>query len=162
MLEFILIIAILAISGLLFGKADTKREILNQVGLDYSPSKYESVKEKEFKKYCIKAMYNAIEKYDCRGTDEISFLRDLAGTLKTGVYEEGNNLAYLMVKKHYIRHAYNVVEKRIREILSEDATPLIRECVFSNKSDLKRYIEILWNKYQYPWPEDWQQQDGGI
>ena len=45
MVEFIIMIAIVVICGLLFGKADTKKELLNQVGLDFSERSYENKKK---------------------------------------------------------------------------------------------------------------------
>ena len=56
MVEFIIMIAIVVICGLLFGKADTKKELLNQVGLDFSERSYENKKKDEFRKYSIKAI----------------------------------------------------------------------------------------------------------
>lgn len=44
MAEFVIMIAILVICGLLFGKADTKKELLNQVGLDLSERNYDNKK----------------------------------------------------------------------------------------------------------------------
>ena len=53
MAGFILMLVVLAVCGLLFGKADTKKELLNQVGLDLSSNRYETKKEDEFKKYAL-------------------------------------------------------------------------------------------------------------
>lgn len=61
MAEFIIMIAIIVICGLLFGKADTKRELLNQVGLVLSDRNYENKKEEEFRKYSIKAMKAVVD-----------------------------------------------------------------------------------------------------
>lgn len=81
MAEFILIILVLAVCGLIFGKADTKRDILNQVGLDLSDSNYESKKEREFEKYTKKAMKNAIDVENYSAKDESKFLSFLIDRL---------------------------------------------------------------------------------
>lgn len=47
MAEFILMLAVVVICVLLFGKADSKRKILQQVGLDLSESNYESKKNQK-------------------------------------------------------------------------------------------------------------------
>ena len=48
----------LTIGGLLFGKADTMRSILKEVGLDLSESTYIKQKQREYKK----RMYQGVRK----------------------------------------------------------------------------------------------------
>jgi len=45
---FLGFVAVVIVICFIFGKADTKKEMLNIVGLDLSESTYESLKEKEF------------------------------------------------------------------------------------------------------------------
>lgn len=163
MIAFIVAVIIILLLYLLFGKSDTKRTILHEVGLDLSPEHYESQKEKEFAKYCVKALYNAIDLKNCVGNNEIQFLNRLSDILSEGAYgDEENNLAYLRVKSHYLKHADRVVCRRIEKIRNGDTSPLLPNCDFSQKSDVKKYIKILWGKYQYPWPKDWLQGDSDL
>lgn len=163
MFEFIIVIIIIVICYLLFGKADTKNTLLNQVGLNLSDENYKRQKESEFKNCCLKGMYNAIEKMSCSEDNELHFLQELSSVLGIGVYgEEENNLAYLRVKHHYLEHAERVVNRRIEKIRNEDTSPLLPNCDFSQKSDVKKYIKILWRKYQHPWPKDWLQGDSDL
>jgi len=161
MVEFLIMIFVLVICGLLFGKADTKKELLNNVGLDMSPDRYQDAKESEFKKYCIKAMNNSIDKFGCNGKDEKEFLYNLFSILDKGAFgDEENNLAYLEVKNHYIKHACTVVERRLEKLRLNNSSPLMNKCDFMQKSDAKKYIKHLWEKYQCPWPKNWLQRDG--
>lgn len=81
MAYFILILVTLTIGGLLFGKADTKRSILKEVGLDLSESKYIKQKQREYKKECIKALENAIKYYDYQAHNEKELLTYIASAL---------------------------------------------------------------------------------
>ena len=168
MAEFILIILVLAVCGLIFGKADTKRDILNQVGLDLSYSNYESKKEREFEKYTKKAMKNAIDVENYSAKDESKFLSFLIDRLDLYVYGryEDNGMGideykslYLGVSTHYVKHALRVACRRQEDMKKGNTKPLVI-CDFNNKRAAKKYIEVWWNKYQYPWPEDWKQRDG--
>lgn len=58
MAYFILMLVTLTIGGLLFGKADTMRSILKEVGLDLSESTYIKQKQREYKK----RMYQGVRK----------------------------------------------------------------------------------------------------
>lgn len=160
-MEFFIVLFVIVLCILFFGKADSKKEILNQVGLDLSPGLYETQKQNEYKKYCIKAMSNAIDKFGCIGRNEMEFLENLSSILYKGAYgEEDNNLRYLEVKNHYITHACTVVDRRIDALKSNNTFSLMNNCDFTQKSDLKKYVKNLWEKYQCPWPSDWQKKDG--
>lgn len=169
MVGFILIIVVLAICGLLFGKADTKKELLNQVGLDLSSNRYETRKEDEFKKFALRAMREVVNLDYYRATDEKSFLDFMSDKLDLAIngrsvenswggYEHES--LYLGVKKHYVDHAYTVVYRRTKDLKNGNNVLLSKNIDFSNKKSAKHYCEILWDKYQYPWPSDWMQNDG--
>jgi len=163
MFAFIVVCVIIAICFLLFGKADTKRSILQEVGLDLSKERYENKKEHEFEKNCIKGMCNAIDMKNCKGADEMQFLIQLRDVLDVGAYgEEENNLAYLRVKSHYLIHAERVVCRRIEKLRNGETTLLMLNCNFLEKSDSTKYVKMLWEKYQYPWPKNWLQKDSNI
>lgn len=145
-------LALVAICVLLFGKADSKREVLNIVGLDLSADSYNSQKESEFSKYCIRAMVNASDWYVGECDYEEQFLSKLADALDRGCYgDESNNLGYLHVEEHFIKHASNVVYRRSQD-LKNTSSPVVN---FVNKGERTRYIKWMWNKYQYPWPDTW-------
>lgn len=167
MAGFILTLVVLAICGLLFGKADTKKELLNQVGLDLSQDRYETKKENEFKKYSLQAMKRVIELDYYHAKNEKEFLGFLSDNLDLAVYGryvtydwggEDRQTLSLGVKKHYIEHALTVINRREDDIKKNGATQANLD--FSDKSRAKRYCESLWEKYQYPWPHDWMQNDG--
>ena len=171
MAGFILMIAVVVVCVLIFGKADSKREILQQVGLDLSESNYEAKKQQEFEKYCIKALNASLkdENYKCK--DESSFLRHTDNYLSTALwgdeyYDDCTDLyeikypIYIDVKKHYIEFARDVVGRRIMDIKDGNVSKISCSGDFSDKSYAKRYIRTLWEKYQYPWPKNWKQQDG--
>ena len=63
------------------------------------------------------------------------------------------------MKKHYVQHANTVIYRRIEDVRKGNAASLAKNVLFSDKKSIKRYCEILWEKYQYPWPEDWMQKD---
>lgn len=169
MAEFIVMIAIFLICGLLFGKADTKKELLNLVGLDFSGSNYENKKENEFRKYSIKAMKAVVDLDYYNAQNERDFLRFMSDKLDLAAHgryvddylggSEYKSL-YLGVKPNYIKHAERVIFRRQKDIEAGNNLPLSKTVVFSNKKSAKKYCEILWEKYQYPWPEDWLQKDG--
>ena len=178
MAEFLIMIAIIVVCVMIFGKADSKRALLNEVGLDLSQNNYESSKEKEFEKYCLKSMKVAINKYEIRGKNEKDFLNNLYDVLFTAVhgpiyeyhssdddydympsYQEPKRY-YLEVKSHYTDFAKTVVYKRREAIKNADAPVLMANCNFSDKKDLQTYVKRLWDKYQYPWPENWMKYDG--
>ena len=77
MAGFVITLILLAVCGLLFGKADTKKYLLNQVGLDLSKDRYETRKEDEFKKYALQAMKKVVD-LGLYCTDENSFLHILS------------------------------------------------------------------------------------
>ena len=170
MAEFIIILAVVVVCALLFGKADTKKELLNQVGLDLSQDRYETKKENEFRKYSLQAMKEAIDLGYRWVTNEVDFLNYLSGKLEHALYGrfEKNSWGeedyippiYLGVKTHYVKHAYRVINRRKDDIKKGNDSPLARNIDFSDKKSAKRYCKILWEKYQYPWPEDWMQNDG--
>lgn len=167
MVGFLLILFVLAICGLLFGKADTKKELLNQVGLDLSQDRYETKKENEFRKYSLQAMKTVIELDTYRAKTEMEYLDFLSDKLEMaayGKYEtnswggEDYNTLYLGVKKHYIEHASSVIYRRRNDIIKKGAATANID--FSDKNRAKKYCESLWEKYQYPWPNNWMQTDG--
>lgn len=86
MAEFVIMIAILVICGLLFGKADTKKELLNQVGLDLSERNYENKKEEEFRKYSIKAMKAVVDLDYYKAQNEKDFLEFMSDRLNLAVH----------------------------------------------------------------------------
>lgn len=178
MAEFLIVFAIIVVCVMLFGKADSKRALLNEVGLDLSQNRYESSKEKEFEKYCLKAMKVAISKYEVRGKDEREFLSNLYDVLFIAVsgpiyeyhstdedydYSPSYNepkMYYLEVKVHYSEFAKSVVYRRLNAIQEKEVPALMSNCNYSDKNDLQIYIKRLWDKYQYPWPENWMKHDG--
>lgn len=169
MVGFIIMIAIVVICGLLFGKADTKKELLNQVGLDLSERSYENKKEDEFRKYSIKAMKAVVDLDYYKAQDErefLDFMSDRLNLAAHGRYEDNYfggseyKSLYLGVKTNYVKHAERVVYRRQKDIKAGNNSPLSKTVEFSDKKSVKRYCEILWEKYQYPWPEDWLQKDG--
>ena len=169
MVEFIIMIAIVVIFGLLFGKADTKKELLNQVGLDFSERSYENKKKDEFRKYSIKAMKAVVDLDYYKAQDErefLDFMSDKLNLAAHGRYEDNYfggseyKSLYLGVKTNYVKHAERVVYRRQKDIKAGNNSPLSKTVEFSDKKSAKRYCEILWEKYQYPWPEDWLQKDG--
>lgn len=155
MIGFILLLLFVAICALIFGSANTKRDILNEIGLDLSSSKYESLKEKEFKNNCLKAMNNAISMYNITGNNELSFLNNFVSLLNNA-YLNYDNEYNLLVKTEFIEFSATIVYRRIHAI-KDNKSPQksSSEYNFSSKQDLKRYIKFLWDKYQYPWPHDW-------
>lgn len=154
MLEFIIMLAIVVICGLLFGKADTKKELLNQVGLDLSPSNYEDKKRAEFAKYCKQAIKIASDGYKAR--NENDFLEYVRNFLEQ---KDFDNL-YIGVKSHYVRFAISIIYRREEAIRKGNVQAIPNNIDFSNKTLVNRYIKTLWDKYQYPWPQNWLQKDG--
>lgn len=168
MAGFIITIIIIAICILFFGKADSKKEILNQIGLDFSKNKYEDKKENEYKKYSIQAMKKVIDLNNNYICDENSLLAFLSDKLDLAInprysddpWSNSRETLNLGVKPHYIEHAYTVVYRRKNDIQKGNDTPLRKNVLFSDKKEAKKYCELLWDKYQYPWPKDWMQKDG--
>ena len=165
-MELIIAIIVIAICVILFGKADSKRTVLNQVGLDLSEKSYNTQKENEFEKNCKKAMKEAVSGQCVRGKDEWNFLINLDDVLDfafRGIKYEHDYDApapNLFVKEHYIKFASTVVGRRIDAIKKVGYPELLANCNYSSKQDLKKYIDKLWARYQYPWPEDWKKEDG--
>lgn len=165
---FVIIVLVIVLIVLIFGKADTKREVLNQVGLDLSASAYESKKESEFANYCMKAMKVAIDNYDANGKDEKEFLSNMnhiffLSSLGSGIkkYEECDSSLpiYLHVPDYYIRFAREVVNRRLYDIKNSNAPILVKNCNYLSKKELRFYVKVLWKKYQHPWPDDWLKAD---
>lgn len=154
MLYFIIIAILLVITGLLFGKADTKKEILNQVGLDLSESNYKEKKQKEFSKYCIKAM--RIASSNCLATSEYDFLQNMISYLNP-LY---SHTPYIGVKMIYVDFAVTVMRRRMEAINKGKLNDIPNIYDFSNKTSINSYIDILWKEYQNPWPTNWLQKDG--
>lgn len=165
-MELLIIGIVIVVCVLLFGKADSKRTVLNQVGLDLSDKSYNNKKESEFEKYCKKAMKEVVSGHNVTAKNELSFLYNLDNVLDFACmgfkYEHDYDSASpnLYVKKHYIKFASTVVGRRIDALKKIDPPVLLANCNYSSKQDLKRYIDKLWDRYQYPWPEDWKKEDG--
>lgn len=169
MAGFILMLAVLAICGLLFGKADTKKELLNQVGLDLSQNRYETKKEDEYRKYSIQAMKKVVDTFYNGSSNENWFLEIMSDKLQYalngntekncwGDYEYHPPI-YLGVKRHYVEHAYRVIYRRQEDLKQGKKTELAKNVNFMDKKSVKHYCEKLWDKYQYPWPKNWMQND---
>ena len=168
MAGFIIIIVIIIICISLFGKADTKRTVLQGIGLDLSEKSYNVQKENEFEKYCKKAMKVAISDYNANGKNELDFLNNLDNIffLKLNGYQISQQDYYdatpnynLQVKSQYIKFAKTVVNRRIKDLKGNNVSQLLERCNFMSKQDLRMYVDKLWRKYQYPWPEDWMKED---
>lgn len=154
MIEFIFLLIIVVIGILIFGNANTKKNILNEVGLDLNSSTYESLKEKEFKKNCLKAINNAIKTYNITGNNELLFLQNLIHILDNAYLNYYNSNEYnLFVKIEFIEFSSQIIYRRIHAIKDNPIGSNVYN--FSDKQDIKKYINFLWNKYQYPWPNDW-------
>lgn len=150
----------------LFGNTDDKRSLLQEVGLDYSQSKYEEKKEAEFKKSCCKAMTEAIDKYDIIGDNESMFLDNLYKILckcNTDIWYEdmyGEHYSQrspysVSVSKPFLGHAKTIICRRCRDLEEEGRKPLLQSCDFKYKSDLKKYVKQLWEYYHEPMPREW-------
>ena len=133
------------------------------VGLELSKSSYTSKKEDEFEKYCKKAMRNAIDLRQYEAKTELEFLSYLTNIFDSAIYGTydsygKNGCISLNIKTHYVRNAARVIWRRFDDI-KKGNTELLKPCDFTNKSEAKKYAELIWNKYQYPWPEDWLKYD---
>ena len=169
MAGFILMLALLAICGLLFGKADRKKELLNQVGLDLSQNSYETRKEDEFRKYSIQAMKKVVDTFYNGSADENKFLEVMSDDLRYALHGKTEKNSwdeyeylppiYLGVKKHYVEHAYRVIYRRQEDIKKGKETTFAKNVNFMDKKSVKLYCVKLWDKYQYPWPKNWMQND---
>ena len=171
MAEFLVLAFIIVACVMIFGKADSKKNVLNSVGLDLSEQKYQYSKENEFAKYCKKAMKTAISDYDANGNNEKEFLEKLKHVLyyashnRGGHYDEVGRYYEdpdyrLYVKTHYTRFAETVVRRRIDDLNKGSDKVLMNNCDYKSKHDLKNYVDRLWEKYQYPWPDNWMINDG--
>lgn len=168
MVGFIVIIIIVVICIALFGNADSKKRLLNEVGLDLSDNAYETQKENEFEKNCKKAMKVAIKEYKATGSNEIDFLRTLHDILwqaedhrrsYSDDWRSSPTIYSLHVKSHYIKFSHEVVYRRIQDLKDGNEETLLNGVDYSNKDHLLKYIDKLWKEYQYPWPKDWKKED---
>lgn len=156
---FLGFVAVIIVICFIFGKADTKKEMLNIVGLDLSESTYESLKEKEFARLCLKALTNASLKLDCTFKDELDFLHKLRPILFRA---ETDHITYqLDVKPFYVSHADSIICRRGSHLKRGDAESLVNGDI-NNSYIRKIYLKALWKKYQYPWPNNWQEKDSTI
>ena len=172
-MELLVIGIIIVVCVLIFGKADTKKSMLNSVGLDLSENAYDTNKRIEFEKYCKKAMKTAVEKYDVSGKNEKDFVYLLEDTLYLCLYDrnydpidyDDNGIPSsrqklsIPILNQYIDFAHEVLERRIHDLKNDDAPTISSHYNFSNKKDINKYIDWLWDKYQYPWPSNWLQKD---
>jgi hypothetical protein len=165
MLEFFAVIAFIGICSILFGKADNKRSWLNVVGLDLRKDTYVNIKKDEFRKYTLKAMKAVVdlESYDAK--DESSFLGFMSNNLwqallrYSSLEQDDSKKLNLGVKENYIKHASRVVSRRLEDLKKGNNKTLSKLVNFSDKKSAKKYCELIWEEYQYPWPEDWLQND---
>lgn len=158
MSDFLIWVAFIAILFIIFGKTDEKRTVLRSVGLDFSQSNYESMKEAEFKKNCRKAMTEAMDKYNVQGSDEADFLERLDEVLNECAYHLKNEWSeprIISVHPHFSKHAMTVIYRRLSDLRKGECEHLLSPCDFKDKKDLKKYIQRLWERYQAPWPENW-------
>lgn len=157
MAEFLILAVIVIVGALIFANADTKRGMLRDVGLDLSPKNYESKKANEFAKGCVNAMINSITMYQFESANEKEFINKIYKVLYKGSSfgSQYNNLAYLRVDVHCIDHALKVVERRYDDLEKGNVDVIKGDFDFSQKRDRKKYIYILWDKYQEPWPDAW-------
>ena len=153
MVYILIIVVIVVIISFIFAKADNKKSMLNTIGLDLSDSAYRMLKEKEFAKKCLAALMNASMKIpqDVRGEEQ--FLEHLIYILGEATYRD--DLNYLHVSPHYIWHAWTVANHRYDEVDKNNKLGLRLNIDFNENNARKKYIQFLWNKYQYPWPSDW-------
>jgi len=172
-MELLVIGIIIVVCVLIFGKADTKKSMLNSVGLDLSENAYDTNKRIEFERYCKKAMKTAVEKYNVSGKNEKEFADLLEDTLYLSLHERNYDpIDYdddgfpssrqkfsLPILDHYIRFAHEVIERRIYAIKNDDAPSTPSHYDFTNNKDIKKYMDWVWDKYQYPWPSNWLQKD---
>ena len=173
-MELLIIVIIIVVCVLIFGKADTKKSMLNSVGLDLSKNAYDTNKRIEFERYCKKAMKAAVEKYNVSGKNEKEFVDLLDDILYRCLYERhydpidydeygypsSHQKLSIPILNHYIMFAYEVLERRIHDLKNGDAPTTLSHYDFSNKSDIKKYVDWIWEKYQYPWPDNWLIKDG--
>lgn len=171
MVEFFIMIVIIGVCYLIFGKADSKNDVLQTVGLKLDDQKYESKKTSEFSKYCLQAMKKAVDREEYKARTEEQFLNILSDILYTaghgryvddGFGDYTRTSIYLGVKPHYINHAETVVYRRKKDISNGKSQLLCKSCDFSDKRQAKKYCELLWDKYQYPWPDKWLKKDSGL
>lgn len=153
MIEFIITIIVIIICCLLFGKADTKRNILNEVGLDLSEDCYTSKKEAEFARYCKKAIRIASDNF--RGNTEKEFISFVLSVFDEVLYEHSS----IGVKSHYVDFAHKIIYRRINDISHNNNDSIQFKYNFSDNRSRNRYINWIWEKYQYPWPKDWLKTD---
>lgn len=137
---------------MIFGKTDAKRDVLNCVGLDFSSSNYENKKRLEYEKFCKKALYEVAK--DCSGKNESDFLQNMSNRF----YEVSLHRLWLGVSSHYVTFANKIVDRRMDDIKNGNSIS-IHTTSFHDNTSKKRYTETLWDKYQYPWPNDWLKKD---
>lgn len=163
MIGFIILIVIVLVCCLLFGKADTKREVLNLAGLDLSEQSYERKKEAEFDDNCRKVLKRAYKFAKFRGFAEKDVLNAIDEVLSYALgYTEGyyENFWLGTAHKHYIRFAYDIIGRREVKLKSGKAKAFSGS--ISSKKDYNRYVDFIWQENQYPWPSDWKKKDSGL
>ena len=150
-------IAIVVIILFIFAKPDNKKSMLNTIGLDLSESTYNTLKEREFAKKCLAALSNVSISLNGHYDDERFLLGRLIDELSVNIYD--NNLYLTHVATHYVKFAWFVANRRYNELYSrKNCKPLINGNLNSIESR-KRYVKILWEQYQYPWPKNWLQKE---
>lgn len=153
MIEFLIIVGVILVCSLLFGKADTKREVLNLAGLDLEKNKYEEIKAQEFERNCIKALMYFVENEQLAVKSERDFLILLREKLFSK-YGYDNDTG---IKDYYISFAEKVVRRRGKDLNNRPISDFfnIDNPNFKDKHTAKIYIKNMWREYQYPWPQDW-------
>lgn len=163
MVGFLVLIAIVLICFLLFGKADSKREVLNLAGLDLSEQSYQNQKEKEFDNYCRGVLKKAYKFAKFKSFEEKDILSAIDDVLSYALgYTDGyyENFWLGTGHQHYIRFAYDVIGRREMKLKKNSAK--VFNGSISSRSDYNRYIDFIWVENQYPWPSDWKIKDSGL
>lgn len=158
MLEVIILGAFVIVCALIFGKTDTKKDILNVVGLDIKSDLYEDMKRKEFERYCIKAMQYFIENNEYNAKNEKEFLTFLYRKLDNYTFSNGPSIG---IKTYYVEFAATVISRRYKDIINKPLEEITNRTNynFNDKTAIKYYLRVIWENYQYPWPDNWLQED---
>ena len=152
-LTLVVMVVIITFITFIFAKPDNKKSMLNTIGLDLSGSAYETLKKKEYSKKCLLALMNASMRISQEVHGEKQFLEFLIDILGNAMYS--THLVYLHVPLHYVQHAWSVANNRYDKVVENKEVTSLLDIDFNDEKARKRYIKLLWKKYQYPWPSDW-------
>lgn len=140
---------------LLFGNPEDKNIVLNKFGLDLSENKYKQLKEQDFRKNCLGAMYHFFDHKEDLQNDEEDFLCKILDFLgDAGCGDLGNTHKSLGICREYFGFAGEVLERRYNYI-EEKPNKKWRYGDLRKKSDAKKYLQDMWKLYSKPFPEDW-------